>query len=194
MIALNRAWIASSASPHVIRSKRPSPRAPTRRSGVRRRPAPWTNAGYACGTFAQSTPPVYGLACEPRILTIRSSSTVTVRLQVSGQSSGQTLGRSTLTAAIVLESGGTAEGGMRPCCSRGSAWSRRPRWCWYRRRRSEEHTSELQSHSDLVCRLLLEKKKKKNKNNSAATTRKTQCGNVRSTSSASQLSRCTDHD
>src|SRR5436190_17131184 len=28
-------------------------------------------------------------------------------------------------------------------------------------RRSEEHTSELQSHSDLVCRLLLEKKKKK---------------------------------
>src|SRR2546421_4886701 len=27
------------------------------------------------------------------------------------------------------------------------------------RRRSEEHTSELQSRSDLVCRLLLEKKK-----------------------------------
>src|SRR5438034_7755547 len=27
--------------------------------------------------------------------------------------------------------------------------------------RSEEHTSELQSHSDLVCRLLLEKKKRK---------------------------------
>src|SRR5438034_2424347 len=27
--------------------------------------------------------------------------------------------------------------------------------------RSEEHTSELQSHSDLVCRLLLEKKKQK---------------------------------
>src|SRR5438034_2780006 len=26
--------------------------------------------------------------------------------------------------------------------------------------RSEEHTSELQSHSDLVCRLLLEKKKR----------------------------------
>src|SRR5438034_4606771 len=29
--------------------------------------------------------------------------------------------------------------------------------------RSEEHTSELQSHSDLVCRLLLEKKKKTNR-------------------------------
>src|SRR5260370_4284999 len=30
--------------------------------------------------------------------------------------------------------------------------------------RSEEHTSELQSHLNLVCRLLLEKKKKKSKN------------------------------
>src|SRR5260370_32197851 len=29
--------------------------------------------------------------------------------------------------------------------------------------RSEEHTSELQSHLNLVCRLLLEKKKKKDK-------------------------------
>src|SRR6266540_3541737 len=37
-------------------------------------------------------------------------------------------------------------------------------WRGQRRRcggRSEEHTSELQSHHDLVCRLLLEKKKKK---------------------------------
>src|SRR2546421_9464862 len=32
-----------------------------------------------------------------------------------------------------------------------------------RRVRSEEHTSELQSRSDLVCRLLLEKKKKKSR-------------------------------
>src|SRR5438034_3060616 len=37
--------------------------------------------------------------------------------------------------------------------SRCAAWGRS------QRRRSEEHTSELQSHSDLVCRLLLEKKK-----------------------------------
>src|SRR5215213_11825645 len=35
--------------------------------------------------------------------------------------------------------------------------------CWYRRwcPRSEEHTSELQSLTNLVCRLLLEKKKNK---------------------------------
>src|SRR5260221_8931737 len=32
--------------------------------------------------------------------------------------------------------------------------------CAYTVGRSEEHTSELQSHSDLVCRLLLEKKNK----------------------------------
>src|SRR5260370_10141194 len=33
-----------------------------------------------------------------------------------------------------------------------------------RHRRSEEHTSELQSHLNLVCRLLLEKKKKYTRN------------------------------
>src|SRR5260221_10493680 len=36
------------------------------------------------------------------------------------------------------------------------SWPTSDRW-WAR---SEEHTSELQSHSDLVCRLLLEKKTK----------------------------------
>src|SRR5438093_8324945 len=41
----------------------------------------------------------------------------------------------------------------------------RARWrVLLRRRRSEEHTSELQSLTNLVCRLLLEKKKKKNTN------------------------------
>src|ERR1019366_10504401 len=47
-----------------------------------------------------------------------------------------------------------------PCCP-GT-----PGRCWRRRRsrnapRSEEHTSELQSLTNLVCRLLLEKKNKK---------------------------------
>src|SRR5437773_9325240 len=58
--------------------------------------------------------------------------------------------------------------------SRSSAGSRRGRlrallsvlhdamsFCIALDQRSEEHTSELQSHHDLVCRLLLEKKKKK---------------------------------
>src|SRR5260221_5790044 len=39
--------------------------------------------------------------------------------------------------------------------------------------RSEEHTSELQSHSDLVCRLLLEKKKTRNQILSAPFKRRT---------------------
>src|SRR5688572_31796193 len=38
------------------------------------------------------------------------------------------------------------------------------------RSRSEEHTSELQSQSNLVCRLLLEKKKKKKTTNTYHTT------------------------
>src|SRR5688572_32759655 len=52
-------------------------------------------------------------------------------------------------------------------CSQGTP-SSRPR-----SRRSEEHTSELQSQSNLVCRLLLEKKKKKKK------TKKLQFNNIK---------------
>src|SRR5438034_6918845 len=42
-------------------------------------------------------------------------------------------------------------------------WNRAETGVQFCDHRSEEHTSELQSHSDLVCRLLLEKKKKKQK-------------------------------
>src|SRR5438034_148148 len=43
---------------------------------------------------------------------------------------------------------------------RSGGWESFVETCWQDLRfRSEEHTSELQSHSDLVCRLLLEKKK-----------------------------------
>src|SRR5206468_5382050 len=57
---------------------------------------------------------------------------------------------------------------------RGSSRPAAPRRRWHPRTpraRSEEHTSELQSRSDLVCRLLLEKKKKK-KNNKKITKKK----------------------
>src|SRR5579859_8252889 len=50
---------------------------------------------------------------------------------------------------------------FRSGCGRAHRSSPLLRWrrsCWSR---SEEHTSELQSQSNLVCRLLLEKKKKK---------------------------------
>src|SRR5436190_13893802 len=49
--------------------------------------------------------------------------------------------------------------GSRPCSAIAVAATLRP--SQYSCSRSEEHTSELQSHSDLVCRLLLEKKKQK---------------------------------
>src|SRR5688572_32723614 len=48
-----------------------------------------------------------------------------------------------------------------PCDGWRRTWSARPPWRSRSSRRSEEHTSELQSQSNLVCRLLLEKKKKK---------------------------------
>src|SRR2546428_6940357 len=48
---------------------------------------------------------------------------------------------------------GTTVGGAIELLARARARVDRPR--------SEEHTSELQSRSDLVCRLLLEKKKKR---------------------------------
>src|SRR5438270_7012753 len=53
--------------------------------------------------------------------------------------------------------------------ARSPSWRSHPRSSRCSRRasivspRSEEHTSELQSQSNLVCRLLLEKKKKKKK-------------------------------
>src|SRR2546427_9327064 len=53
--------------------------------------------------------------------------------------------------------GSAAAGGSTRSCGGGFL---RPRATWGR---SEEHTSELQSQSNLVCRLLLEKKKKKKK-------------------------------
>src|SRR5690349_22477474 len=52
---------------------------------------------------------------------------------------------------------------------RAHVWRWRVRYWWLdtpggaQAQRSEEHTSELQSRRDLVCRLLLEKKKKKKK-------------------------------
>src|SRR2546427_6868834 len=66
--------------------------------------------------------------------------------------------RSTLFPYTTLFRSGRAA----PCRSRSSslsAWL--ASWCPVTRCRSEEHTSELQSQSNLVCRLLLEKKKKK---------------------------------
>src|SRR5260370_29785494 len=54
----------------------------------------------------------------------------------------------------------------------GSAWCMISRTfaSVFPRQRSEEHTSELQSHLNLVCRLLLEKKKSRSRYDSLAKT------------------------
>src|SRR2546428_2632802 len=69
-------------------------------------------------------------------------------------------GRSAMGGAMVLT-------GERPRGGIGNEPQPVSRSNWRRSRRSEEHTSELQSRSDLVCRLLLEKKKKEQKNSSS---------------------------
>src|SRR5690349_24195373 len=61
-----------------------------------------------------------------------------------------------------LSSGQINEPLSRGCNCFRDDWTRNGRW-WtaFHSIRPEEHTSELQSRRDLVCRLLLEKKKKK---------------------------------
>src|SRR2546430_11533903 len=70
--------------------------------------------------------------------------------------------RSTLFPYTTLFRSGEFAGDQRVCLA-GSGGVARPSLRpvqFQRRGRSEEHTSELQSQSNLVCRLLLEKKKK----------------------------------
>src|SRR5205085_3334832 len=64
-----------------------------------------------------------------------------------------------------------------PTSSRACATAAPPGRTGLATRRSEEHTSELQSQSNLVCRLLLEKKKKKhnNKNKQSQHIKQTTC-------------------
>src|SRR5438093_8859758 len=54
--------------------------------------------------------------------------------------------------------------------------------------RSEEHTSELQSLTNLVCRLLLEKKKKKKKNDTTDTKTKRKAKKTQSASTHATIS------
>src|SRR5438309_3224469 len=73
--------------------------------------------------------------------------------------------RSTLFPYTTLFRSTTLSGARASSVSARSAFAprlRSPRPCSRGSRRSEEHTSELQSQFHLVCRLLLEKKKKHN--------------------------------
>src|SRR2546421_8059788 len=70
------------------------------------------------------------------------------------RSQGRRRGDQATAAWAASRTRDTRSGRSRPTRTRRGIGPTRPRW------RSEEHTSELQSRSDLVCRLLLEKKKK----------------------------------
>src|SRR2546421_8901852 len=76
------------------------------------------------------------------------------------------VGRNTRTplfsSCVTLDDGASSDDMTHVGTSRAVLTSCTPRLSIARRSntRSEEHTSELQSRSDLVCRLLLEKKKK----------------------------------
>src|SRR5437867_6060605 len=72
--------------------------------------------------------------------------------------------RSTLFPYTTLFRSYTARKPIRCCFSRALSRIARSTHRYSLRTRSEEHTSELQSPYDLVCRLLLEKKKKKESN------------------------------
>src|SRR2546430_4031271 len=61
--------------------------------------------------------------------------------------------------ALPISSRSSRTSATSPTCSRASLDALRGKGVRDGRGRSEEHTSELQSQSNLVCRLLLEKKK-----------------------------------
>src|SRR2546427_2737387 len=71
--------------------------------------------------------------------------------------------RGTRLSTMSYHAGGIGSFRRRGCCEE-SPRSNRDRRTYPPTKRSEEHTSELQSQSNLVCRLLLEKKKKKRNN------------------------------
>src|SRR2546425_7089025 len=96
--------------------------------------------------------------------------------------------RSTLFPYTTLFRSGTADGhaarrraraadtdrGQRPACRTRAPAARRGRRSGRAPRRSEEHTSELQSLAYLVCRLLLEKKKTKQRQKNQKTNHEAQ--------------------
>src|SRR5437773_10172690 len=83
------------------------------------------------------------LSCPTR----RSSDLDAVRVE-AGAGGVEAVGGTDVVPLAVMHDGGEAAG-----AHDGE---------WYNIGRSEEHTSELQSHHDLVCRLLLEKKNQNN--------------------------------
>src|SRR5256885_2271232 len=146
-----------------------------------------TNAlgGFACGTVAQANTRRYhgllGASLQPpvqRVWMADGRNTTYLRFQLQDASAAMDLelrplctyrdyhshARGGWSLEVADEPHGcrvTAFPAARPyrvLIDRGE-FQREPDWYWNFYHRSEEHTSELQSPCNLVCRLLLEKKK-----------------------------------
>src|SRR5690242_21047867 len=103
------------------------------------------------------------MGCEPRLRYVRRRRQCSLRTTVPA---GSALRLRAPAAGVDRQQWDRRHGGMADVASHDqttgiSRKRRAPKRGWRRHpARSEEHTSELQSHVNLVCRLLLEKKKK----------------------------------
>src|SRR5437868_11901357 len=97
----------------------------------------------------------YSLAAHPDLPSFPTRRSSDLQKNIDARTSG---GRIDAPPIVIgrIDRGSTSRPIARPWKVRSTAVEPRSR--------SEEHTSELQSRFDLVCRLLLEKKKNKKKN------------------------------
>src|SRR5438105_5543995 len=98
--------------------------------------------------------------CACAALSASSTSSAVIEKRLRGESSRRLISGKSATTSRAAS--GCAASRSRPNSAPQHSWGYVSAPC-ARIFRSEEHTSELQSRVDLVCRLLLEKKKKKTK-------------------------------
>src|SRR5438874_3061667 len=123
-----------------------------------------TAVAGACHGFSAHTP--VRLTQPPRLVEIVTSGLAVTMRSASGPSKRASSTSAFPKTSCVEMLAGTRlgnESGTSDARTGSAATAGRGPCGYSRAERSEEHTSELQSRRDLVCRLLLEKKKKKNK-------------------------------
>src|SRR5699024_12721952 len=99
------------------------------------------------------------MSIAPLFPTYPSTLTLHDALPISAGTSTKLSIAPKLSANVITLSCSTNALGSNPGCNSKEIMAPKPCICFLATSRSEEHTSELQSRFDLVCRLLLEKKK-----------------------------------
>src|SRR5699024_11550348 len=105
----------------------------------------------------QATPPAFTAWAGPKRMPFSKNASIASLVQ-------GIVAPSATTFTLLLINFSAASLSISFCVAQGSAISQGTDQV-FEQSRSEEHTSELQSRFDLVCRLLLEKKKKNNDQN-----------------------------